>query len=270
MGVARPGLISIEGVSRPWSLGWKLGLFSASAVLFYAAEQIGLWTGHCVERCGYSYTVVCQSLWPAVPSFLLGVLGLSLVLNPTRLRLIEWAARRRLIRQPVLASVSTVPQGSVVRVQGRVAPGSEFTTAGGTPRAVLASYLTSRRSESWWARPSRELHAVDLRLELDSGEELIIALSLSRVRWLDELNEAWAAREGKRMTGLPETKDLDASRLLHDEASISEGERIEVLGTVFRDVDPGGDAGYRGHRLVTTIRSQRKRPLLLRRVPLGQ
>jgi hypothetical protein len=162
--------------------------------------------------------------------------------------------RARLVDRKLERALAAVPtgtgcEGQPVRVRGRVVAAAGFTTGGGLPHAVVASYLGTVGAFGRGAGRTRgrwELHAVDFTLLLDDGGEVGV-----RVAGGTLLPRPW--RLDRRLL---ESRPIWA-RLLSDgcaavayqERAVTPGDEVEVSGVLSSEIDPTMEAGPRGVRL---------------------
>ena len=188
-------------------------------------------------------------------------------------RVLRAGLRRRGPLPPLHARVGEVAEGSVVRVRGRVRVVEGFTSRGGRRDVVIASYLASRRDfglRVYTAVPLRVLEAIDFRLVLAGGEEVRV-----RVAGMKGLRAPVPDRSilsEPPLSGAGSGFDSDGQGglglLTHSELVIAHGDAVEVSGVVGREVDAGAEGGYRGGRLIPSLRSEG--PIALSVQPLDE
>ena len=193
-------------------------------------------------------------------------------------RLLELARRARdhwQMRQPLVTRLGSVPEGRWVRVRGQVVGGSGFTSAGGQPHAVLASYLGSvggisdrgGRAHYKW-----ELHGIDFQLALEQGEEAIVRVSHATVveRPARIPPDLASQRPLASRAVATDHQHRDQVACVYRERVVRSGDWIEVMGLLRREVDPQYHADPRGVRLRPFLVSTQFRRLLIDRARIGR
>jgi hypothetical protein len=255
-------VIRIEKLPRQWSLLFVLLWSALSALPALFAEHWFL-----TPECGAGFCFPIDGLYEAAPLYVIrcawwvrllpvaamALLPVAAVVSLTAFRVLRERLRRRGPLAPLHARLTSVADGSLVRVRGRVRAPEGFTSRAGRPGVVVASSLVSRRDFSqrvYTAMPFRVLEAIDFHLVLAGGEEVQVQVagmgSLSVPKpdrsLLDEVPRELGVREPGVMT--------------HEEVVICHGDAVEVSGILGRQVDAGGEGGYRGGRLIPSLRSE--------------
>jgi hypothetical protein len=178
------------------------------------------------------------------------------------------AAAFRLAKCPPHTSLDGVAEGQWVRVQGHVLPGPGFTSAGGRPQSVLASYVGTlgplRGSGPAFRR--WELHAVDFGLALDSGDR--VRVRVDGARYLGRPAQVPRELFDRRPLAVRHTdrKGFEVATV-YDEDVVVVGDEVEVLGFLRRELDPTAEPGLRGVRPTATLGARPPWAVLIRRRP---
>jgi hypothetical protein len=176
-------------------------------------------------------------------------------------------ARRHLVRARPADVADQVVPGQWRRVRGTVLPGTTFPSVSGRP-CVLAYYVGERSERVRERDPfdvnatprgqgsgQEELHALDFRMVLASGE--VIDVCVQGARFLPAPPPAEVAMRGAAALTTP------VARVLHEQLVVP-GDQLEVLGCFGRALDRAGSAGSRTPRVGTVLRSEGRQALLLR------
>jgi hypothetical protein len=177
--------------------------------------------------------------------YLIFLLGLSDRVRRARWRKLD----RRLAAEVAALSLGELREGQPVRVRGRVVGEAGFTSAGGLPRTVLASYLGS--TGSVWYRPGRarlcwELHAADFMLALDEGAHVRVRVAGGTLL-RPPLRPAPGLLESRPLACRSLSEDSAAA--VYHEQVVTPGDQVVVSGELSTEVDPTAEAGPRGVRL---------------------
>jgi hypothetical protein len=100
------------------------------------------------------------------------------------------------------------------------------------------------------AVPFRVLEALDFHVVLAGGEEVSVMVAGMRA--------LRAPRPDRSLLG-DSPCPLHGSQLgdlTHDEVVIADGDAVEISGVLGRQVDAAGEGGYRGGRLIPSLRSE--------------
>jgi hypothetical protein len=264
---SEPLLVARERLPRRWSLFWRIGWLCLPIPLHAIGEELGLRTGQCYYGC-FAPGVWCESLWPFVPMLIVPLVPAILVVL-RRIRRFSSQTKRESLgvrcgsrTEPIHETAS----GTVVSVRGRVCEARSFTSLGGRPNVVLVSYVISspgRLSPHHTVAPLREVRGVDFGLLLDTDEKLSVRVAppLHLALPTPEAGDLMHARPLLTCHGVGGRKDGD---LVHDEATIVCGDRVEVTGTILREVNASEESGYRGDRLTIKIAGSERMPLVVR------
>jgi hypothetical protein len=175
-------------------------------------------------------------------------------------------AARRLAGVPPAISTLDQPEGSWVRISGRVLAGAGFRSVGGWKDCVLANYIGQvGQVNDPGGYAMQEVHAVDFCIVVASNE--IIHVEIKHAQFLSrpvKVDDPLLEGPSLATRAVPMHPGGALAASVKHQQVIEVGDQVVVYGRLHRLVDPSSGAGYRTPGLRLVLRGEKERNSLIR------